>query len=96
MLLTPGCILRQAVKEPARLAALLPSCPPWFACRASRNSGFLVPFLVYSASNLLVLLNDWILRKELQQSLPMVRLECVGGGYGICACFLAEAFGECL
>ncbi|XP_042302683.1 peroxisomal biogenesis factor 16 [Sceloporus undulatus] len=27
--------------------------------------------LVYSASNLLVLLNDWILRKELQQSLPV-------------------------
>uniref|UniRef100_A0A8C6ZVS4 Peroxisomal membrane protein PEX16 n=1 Tax=Nothoprocta perdicaria TaxID=30464 RepID=A0A8C6ZVS4_NOTPE len=26
--------------------------------------------LVYSASNLLVLLNDWILRKELQRSLP--------------------------
>ncbi|XP_048340317.1 peroxisomal biogenesis factor 16 [Sphaerodactylus townsendi] len=27
--------------------------------------------LVYSASNLLVLLNDWILRKELHQSLPV-------------------------
>ncbi|XP_037251032.1 peroxisomal biogenesis factor 16 [Falco rusticolus] len=27
--------------------------------------------LVYSASNLLVLLNDWILRKELQRSLPV-------------------------
>ncbi|KAJ6667201.1 hypothetical protein lerEdw1_017179 [Lerista edwardsae] len=27
--------------------------------------------LVYSASNLLVLLNDWILRKELQHSLPV-------------------------
>ncbi|XP_064514103.1 peroxisomal biogenesis factor 16 [Pseudopipra pipra] len=27
--------------------------------------------LVYSASNLLVLLNDWILRKDLQQSLPV-------------------------
>ncbi|XP_054828008.1 peroxisomal biogenesis factor 16 isoform X2 [Eublepharis macularius] len=27
--------------------------------------------LVYSASNLLVLLNDWILRKELRQSLPV-------------------------
>ncbi|XP_074853671.1 peroxisomal biogenesis factor 16 isoform X2 [Carettochelys insculpta] len=27
--------------------------------------------LVYSASNLLVLLNDWILRKELQQTLPV-------------------------
>ncbi|KAM4665951.1 peroxisomal biogenesis factor 16 isoform 1-T1 [Amazona ochrocephala] len=27
--------------------------------------------LVYSASNLLVLLNDWIIRKELQQSLPV-------------------------
>ncbi|XP_044292148.1 peroxisomal biogenesis factor 16 [Varanus komodoensis] len=27
--------------------------------------------LVYSASNLLVLLNDWILRKELKQSLPV-------------------------
>nr|XP_020654242.1 peroxisomal biogenesis factor 16 [Pogona vitticeps] len=27
--------------------------------------------LVYSASNLLVLLNDWILRRELQQSLPV-------------------------
>ncbi|KAG6937976.1 peroxisomal biogenesis factor 16, partial [Chelydra serpentina] len=40
--------------------------------------------LVYSASNLLVLLNDWILRKELQRTLPVVRLLCTGGGFGAC------------
>lgn len=41
-------------------------------------------FPVYSASNLLVLLNDWILRKELQRTLPVVRLLCTGGGIGTC------------
>ncbi|KAM9653809.1 peroxisomal biogenesis factor 16 isoform 2-T3 [Morphnus guianensis] len=34
-----------------------------------RGLSYLLP--VYSASNLLVLLNDWILRKELQRSLPV-------------------------
>lgn len=50
---------------------------------------------MYSASNLLVLLNDWIIRKELQQSLPVVRLQCAGG-FGPHAFFLAEDLRECL
>uniref|UniRef100_A0A8D0G427 Peroxisomal membrane protein PEX16 n=1 Tax=Sphenodon punctatus TaxID=8508 RepID=A0A8D0G427_SPHPU len=53
------------------LSYLLPG-----TARAAENSGdpaLSFPHL-YSASNLLVLLNDWILRKELQRSLPTVRL----------------------
>lgn len=54
----------------------------WLAfCTSILRCSF--PFPVYSASNLLVLLNDWILRKDLQKSLPVVRLECVGR-FGIC------------
>ncbi|XP_010578513.1 PREDICTED: peroxisomal biogenesis factor 16 [Haliaeetus leucocephalus] len=45
------------------------SCSLPFAGRFSDSHA--LSELVYSASNLLVLLNDWILRKELQQSLPV-------------------------
>uniref|UniRef100_A0A8B9SAB3 Peroxisomal membrane protein PEX16 n=1 Tax=Apteryx owenii TaxID=8824 RepID=A0A8B9SAB3_APTOW len=45
------------------------SCSASFAGRFSDSHE--LSELVYSASNLLVLLNDWILRKELQQTVPV-------------------------
>ncbi|XP_009472166.1 PREDICTED: peroxisomal biogenesis factor 16 [Nipponia nippon] len=63
----------------SRPSAVRPSQVLTSQGRSSRSPPFAGRFsdshalseLVYSASNLLVLLNDWILRKELQRSLPV-------------------------
>ncbi|XP_009997899.1 PREDICTED: peroxisomal biogenesis factor 16 [Chaetura pelagica] len=56
---------------PAKRLPFRPQLPAGLSPRPRGNIWRLNKSLLYSASNLLVLLNDWILRKELQRSLPV-------------------------